>query len=342
MASVFVRVFSGQQRWRFRPADARYWSLESLADDVAAFEAALKVERAVALSEVRCAALSNEILLTFNGDRLGRCTALAFEQLCDLLGAPAGWLRSLGATLVAQNLNHALAARRGSGEVLLVSRLDLPPAAPADDPTRLVVSLAAAEAALREPRASLGATLAWIRGAVRSGLELADPRPAPAGAAIACEWHGVAPTALWLGDRGLTAYLTKDGRPWLVVRGGGPGSGVYRADGDACSWWAVSPDRLCPVESWHQIESEIVGLQPLRQQPFTPSSWHRSGFDAFCERLPFELSTDEVSRAIAFCGDLETDRHYDLARALACDAWLAPHADRRLALEQVAWRELRS
>src|SRR5260221_4860253 len=100
---------SATAQYATRPADERFPSLDALR--AAAYADAKACKRAdVPLSAIE--AIPNGLDVAIRGRSSGLTATLthwSFAQLASLVHAPAGYLRTLPATLAAQNLNHGLA-----------------------------------------------------------------------------------------------------------------------------------------------------------------------------------------------------------------------------------------
>lgn len=120
-------ITKASQQWASRPADERYTSLydmqrhfhkirdESYASAVSSRKIEFQAENATDLS----------VVIDHPGDVGGEFDAThhSFEQICSLVTAPAGYLRSLDARLVADNLNYGLKFKRDAKDTgILVQR----------------------------------------------------------------------------------------------------------------------------------------------------------------------------------------------------------------------------
>ena len=106
-----MELFQAHDQWANRPADERFPSIQSLYDATRAY-AATAVERpGVRVDSLRVEAIDGQVQVIGKGSVPARLTHWSFGQLAGRVEAPAAYLRSLPATLAAQNLNHGLARR---------------------------------------------------------------------------------------------------------------------------------------------------------------------------------------------------------------------------------------
>lgn len=99
-------LFDAHNQWHHRPADQRYETLDALTESVKARRMRARSQDAE-LTQVHITAEGTEIHV--NGQTTTATpTNWAFGQLATVLGAPAGYLRSLPAPLAAENLRHGL------------------------------------------------------------------------------------------------------------------------------------------------------------------------------------------------------------------------------------------
>lgn len=112
-----MELFHANAQWSTRPADERFTTLESMYAATRAYAEQAR-ERTVPWDTIRVDAQDNEVFLT-RGATPARLTNYAFGQLAARVGAPAGYLRNLPATLAAQNLNHGL-KNKGSDNAQLL------------------------------------------------------------------------------------------------------------------------------------------------------------------------------------------------------------------------------
>lgn len=105
-----MEIFQAHQQWATRPDDERVATAEELyAKSHAYFEQAF--EKSAPYADLRVQNQDGELMLNGKANIPARLTHWAMGQLCSRVGAPASYLRTLPATLAAQNLNHGLANR---------------------------------------------------------------------------------------------------------------------------------------------------------------------------------------------------------------------------------------
>ena len=103
-----MELFQASQQWAKRPDDQRFESIDALYQATKAYYKA-KVERPdVPYSTLRTEAQGSEIMLVGKGGIPARMTHWSFGNLARRVNAPADYLRSIPATLAAQNINHGL------------------------------------------------------------------------------------------------------------------------------------------------------------------------------------------------------------------------------------------
>src|SRR5574341_671025 len=103
-----MELFQASQQWSTRPADQRFSSLDELHAAVNGYRATAK-QSTVQYADLRVEADAGEIILKGKSERPAKMTHWSFGQLAGRVGAPAGYLRDLPATLAVQNINHGLA-----------------------------------------------------------------------------------------------------------------------------------------------------------------------------------------------------------------------------------------
>lgn len=100
-----VQLFEAHKNWRERKPDERFSTLKELHEMVLARRQA-SVESQVVPSSMVFSTHDNDVVL--QGEKsLAVPSHWAFTQMCDLLEAPAPWLRKLTGELAAENLNFA-------------------------------------------------------------------------------------------------------------------------------------------------------------------------------------------------------------------------------------------
>jgi hypothetical protein len=113
-----MELFHANQQWSTRPADERFQTLEEMHAATLAYAQNAKVKE-VPWSDLRVEAVGNDLNLIGRAGVPAQLTNYAFGQLSARVGAPAGYLRDLPATLAAQNLNHGLKEKGSDSAQLL-------------------------------------------------------------------------------------------------------------------------------------------------------------------------------------------------------------------------------
>lgn len=101
-------LYEASAQWANRPDDERFWNLEDLAETLSE-ERRQTREQEMRYADISVAADKGEVVLVGPKGNAARFNHYSFGQLCQDVGAPAGYLRSLPPDLVATNLNHGLA-----------------------------------------------------------------------------------------------------------------------------------------------------------------------------------------------------------------------------------------
>lgn len=102
-----MELFKASNQWAQRPDDERFSTLQELHEAVSSYRASAR-EATVPFNTLRTEARGGEIVLIGKANTPARLTNWAFGQVALSVGAPANYLRSLPATLAANNLNHGL------------------------------------------------------------------------------------------------------------------------------------------------------------------------------------------------------------------------------------------
>jgi hypothetical protein len=103
-----MELFKASNQWSTRPADERFGSLQELYDATKEYRASAG-QKQISISDLRVEAFDGDVQLVGRQNAPAKFTHWAFGQLAARVGAPAGYLRELPATLASQNLNHGLA-----------------------------------------------------------------------------------------------------------------------------------------------------------------------------------------------------------------------------------------
>lgn len=109
-----TNLYTAHNQWANRPADERYPSLQAAYDAAAELRSMAREKRDVLVSTLRAEADGKAVRLVGKQNVPAALTYSAFGQLSRYVGAPASYLRTLPATLAAQNINYGLAGFNGS------------------------------------------------------------------------------------------------------------------------------------------------------------------------------------------------------------------------------------
>lgn len=105
-----MELFKAMGQWAERPADERFWTVGE-AYGVTETYRQRSQERPVEYGALRVEAVEGDVNIVGRQGVPARLSHWAFGQVAQRAGAPAGYLRSIPATLAAQNINHGLKAR---------------------------------------------------------------------------------------------------------------------------------------------------------------------------------------------------------------------------------------
>lgn len=105
-----MELYQANRQWSTRPDDEKFRSLQEVYDATKAYADSSRELEDVQAASLRVENVDGEIQLT-RGATPATLTHWAFGQLSNRIGAPASYLRTLPATLAAQNINHGLAKR---------------------------------------------------------------------------------------------------------------------------------------------------------------------------------------------------------------------------------------
>jgi hypothetical protein len=114
-----MNITSAHSQWKDRPADQRFWDLQSLHTAVLAHRQAA-AEASIDMQDIRVEAIDGRVEISGRTGTHAEVTNFAFGQLAARADAPASYLRSLPATLAVQNINHGLKARSEHGPAKLL------------------------------------------------------------------------------------------------------------------------------------------------------------------------------------------------------------------------------
>lgn len=108
-----MNLFAANYQWANRPDDERFASLDDMLNATKAYTATARMAYNVPVdSNFRVEAQDGNLALLGKANLPARLTHYAFTQLSKLVKAPADYLRSLPATLAAQNINAGLKKRQ--------------------------------------------------------------------------------------------------------------------------------------------------------------------------------------------------------------------------------------
>jgi hypothetical protein len=111
-----MELFAANAQWSTRPKDQRFTSLDDLHSACKGYADTARERNQVPVDSLRVENVDGDVQLMGRGGVPARLTHWSFGQLSARIGAPASYLRTLPATLAAQNLNHGLAKRAADSE----------------------------------------------------------------------------------------------------------------------------------------------------------------------------------------------------------------------------------
>ena len=115
-------LFQAAKQWSTRPADQRFWTIEEMAQAVREHKESAR-QALVKNNTLRIAATDNDNLAIVGEAGIpATLTNWSFNQLCNRLGAPAGYLAKLPRELVSANLEHGLRNDNEGETNLLIHR----------------------------------------------------------------------------------------------------------------------------------------------------------------------------------------------------------------------------
>lgn len=124
-----MNLYHASTQWATRPIDERFQDLVTMYTVTKAYADAAR-ERAVPWPDLRVEARNDEVVLIGKANVPARFSHYAFGQVAQRIGAPVSYLRTLPATLAAQNLNHGFKERADGTACLLFHRPDSDDALP--------------------------------------------------------------------------------------------------------------------------------------------------------------------------------------------------------------------
>ena len=116
-----MNLYEASNQWSTRPEDQRFWNLQELLEATRQHKESAR-EATVVINSLKLQTVGNDgadLELVGKTGTAARLTNWSFGQLSRMSGAPADYLRSLPASLVANNLNYGLQRLDGSGNLLL-------------------------------------------------------------------------------------------------------------------------------------------------------------------------------------------------------------------------------
>jgi len=114
-----MNIFKAHNQWKNRPADERFWTIKDMILACRQYRANA-AESTVALADLRVEAQDGEVRLVGKTNTPAALTHWCFGQVSQIAKAPASYLRTLPATLAAQNLNYGLKENKPEGEARLL------------------------------------------------------------------------------------------------------------------------------------------------------------------------------------------------------------------------------
>jgi len=114
-----MELFHAANQWATRPDDERFRTLEDMHAATKAY-ADIAGEAVVPWSDLRTEAQGQEVHVLGKVGVQAQLTHYSFGQLARKVSAPAGYLRTLPATIAAQNLNYGLKHKGDSTEAQLL------------------------------------------------------------------------------------------------------------------------------------------------------------------------------------------------------------------------------
>jgi len=115
-----MELFQASKQWAERPADEKFQSLDVM-HAVTKSYADAAAEKTVPWGDLRVEGIGEELSLIGKAGVPARLTNYAFGQIANRIKAPAAYLQTLPAPLVAQNLNYGLKERsNGNTEASLL------------------------------------------------------------------------------------------------------------------------------------------------------------------------------------------------------------------------------
>lgn len=101
-----THLLEASKQWASRPDDQRFWTIQEMHGACKQYAEDAAVA-SVRYGDIEAAEADGDLVLLGKQD-VARFTNWSFGQLSSRVGAPAGYLRQLPATLAADNINHGL------------------------------------------------------------------------------------------------------------------------------------------------------------------------------------------------------------------------------------------
>jgi hypothetical protein len=105
-----MNLYTASNQWATRPPDERFASIQEMYDATKRYAVSAR-EAQVPFADIRVERVHDDLHLVGKTGVPAKLTHYVFGQICRVASAPANYLRTLPATLAAQNINHGLAAR---------------------------------------------------------------------------------------------------------------------------------------------------------------------------------------------------------------------------------------
>lgn len=119
-----MELFHASRQWASRPSDERFGTLDEMYQVTRRYAEAARTKN-MPLSDLRVEDSDGDLRVIGRAGVPARLTHYAFGQLAGRVGAPAGYLRTLPATLAATNVNYGLARTPDTGVLMFHTNGDL-------------------------------------------------------------------------------------------------------------------------------------------------------------------------------------------------------------------------
>ncbi len=114
-----MNLYKASNQWQTRPPDERFSTLQDMAQACQSYRD-IAQEFAIPYNQLKAVGEGRDLFLDDGGGRRFELTNWAFGQLSQRAGAPAGYLRTLPTSLVAQNLNTGLEINKSEDTAYLM------------------------------------------------------------------------------------------------------------------------------------------------------------------------------------------------------------------------------